>query len=552
MPFASPYSQLACKVTNLLDYAFPTDGTPSDEPIWIDSQDTTKSLSPKQALNWIKRWSFGLESRGLKPGDVVMFYTPNHIFIPPAYYGVIVAGFIFSAANPAYTIAEVAHQMRILEPKTLLVHTNLLKSALEAAAKVGIPESRLLQFSDEEVPTHEGVFDWRTMLGTSAQGKSYRWSRFTPEQAKTTIATINFSSGTTGLPKGVCISHFNLIANVEQSIALWYTKSPRPERFIGVLPLYHAFGQTCVLSMALKLLVPVYVMKAFQYDAFLETIQNYRITTLHVSPSILTMMSKRPETERYDLSSLETILSSAAPLSRQLQNECSDRLNVDIIQAWGMTEATCGATMVPRGVNDDTGSVGALFPSTECKLLDDDGSSVLKLGKPGEIYIRGPQVCLGYWKNEQATKKTIDQDGWLKTGDIMICDQRGFLKVVDRKKELIKVNGFQVASAELETVLLENEQIVDAAVVGVVLDGEELPRAYCEIREQPKGRIKPEDVQEWIKTRMSKHKWLSGGVVFVDQVPRLGSGKIQRKVVQEWAKRDAAKMKSHEIARPRI
>lgn len=221
---------------------------------------------------------------------------------------------------------------------------------------------------------------------------------------------------------------------MEQSIALWATKSELPERFIGVLPLYHAFGQTCILSMALKLLVPVYIMKAFQYDAFLETIQKFSITTLHVSPPILTMMSKRPETDRYDLSSLETILSSAAPLSRQLQNECRDRFKVDVIQAWGMTEATCGATMVPRGAKDDTGSVGALFPSTECKLLDDNGSEVLESGKPGEVYIRGPQVCLGYLKNEHATREIIDQDGWLKTGDIMIRDQRGFLKVVDRKK----------------------------------------------------------------------------------------------------------------------
>lgn len=173
--------------------------------------------------------------------------------------------------------------------------------------------------------------------------------------------------------------------------------------------------------MAPKLLTPVYVMQKFVYEDFLRCIQDHRITNLQSAPSILIMLDKRPETARYDLSSLRNILCGAAPLSKELQNAVSKKLNVNIIQGWGMTELTCAAIHVPGGCRDDSGSVGLLNPNSECKLLDDNGKEVIP-GQPGEIYIRGPHVCLGYWKNEQATKKTIDDQKWLKTGDELVLD----------------------------------------------------------------------------------------------------------------------------------
>jgi long-subunit acyl-CoA synthetase (AMP-forming) len=185
--------------------------------------------------------------------------------------------------------------------------------------------------------------------------------------------------------------------------------------------------------MSIKLNVPVYILKQFVYTEFLQTIQNYKITHLQIAPPILVMLSKRPETNNYDLSSVKYILCGAAPLSKELQNDVSRRFNVQINQGWGMTEVTCGGFYVPGGVNDDSGSVGQLFPNAECMLLDDDGKEA-KAGEPGEIYIRGPQVCLRYWKNEVATKESISEDRWLKTGDVAICDKRGYFWIVDRKK----------------------------------------------------------------------------------------------------------------------
>lgn len=323
--------------------------------------------------------------------------------------------------------------------KVVLAHPNHLEQILEAATKAKIPKDRIFQFSDRDNETRHGIPDWRHMIGTPNQGDSYRWPDLTPEESTTTVATINYSSGTTGLPKGVCVSHHNLIANVEQTIFMRYAHRPfafesRPqERWIGFLPLYHAYGQLYAVLMAIKLSVPIYIMKEFRYEDFLFAIGKYKITSLQVAPPILVMLSKRPETARYDLSSIKEVLCGAAPLSRDLQNECQRRFNIQINQGWGMTEVTCGALIVPGGIKDESGSVGRLIPDCQCKLIDDEGKEV-GVGQPGELCVRGPNVCLGYWRNDAATKEALDQNGWLKTGDIAVCNDEGNFWIVDRKK----------------------------------------------------------------------------------------------------------------------
>jgi acyl-coenzyme A synthetase/AMP-(fatty) acid ligase len=291
--------------------------------------------------------------------------------------------------------------------------------------------------------------------------------------------------------------------------------------------------------MAPKLNIPVYVMKKFVYDDFLHHIQDYRITHIQAVPPILIMLDKRPETQRYDLSSLKSILCGAAPLSRELQNSLAQRLKVNVSQGWGMTELTCGAIHVPGGLYDDSGSVGKLHPNCESMLLDDEGKEVREFGKPGELCVRGPQVCLGYWKNEQATRESIfgGKERWLRTGDIAIVKDNWYW-IVDRKKELIKVNGLQVAPAELEAILLENECVADAAVVGITINGEERPTAYISLKEHHRGSVSADELIGWMIPRVARHKQLTGGIQFVDEVPRLASGKIERKVVRLWAKRD--------------
>ncbi|ETS75249.1 hypothetical protein PFICI_13733 [Pestalotiopsis fici W106-1] len=555
MIFSSPFPSLEIPQSNILSYLFPRSEPVSDEPLWHDAKDDKQNLSARGALQWVKRLSLGLERLGVERGEVVMIYTPNHIFVPVAYLGIVGAGYVFSGANPAYTVPEVAHQIVNTGAKVILVHPKHVETAKAAAEKAQFPSSRIFQFSDFPNPSYHGISDWRSFIANESDGDAYQWPEMSPAESQTAVATVNYSSGTTGLPKGVCVSHANLIANAEQTIFIRYAKKPysfdkRPqERWIGFLPLYHAYGQLYTMLMCVKLRVPIYIMTEFRYEEFLFNIGRYRITSLQVAPPILVMLSKRPETARYDLSSLKDCMCGAAPLSKELQNDCQRRFRMQINQGWGMTEVTCGALHVPGGVLDDSGSVGCLDPNCEARLIDDEGNEV-GVNEPGELLVRGPNIMLRYWKNEAATKDSIDGDGWLKTGDVAVCNQDGFFWIVDRKKELIKVNALQVAPAELEGVLLENEHIADAAAVGITLHGEERPRAYVAIHSTSKGKVEPADIQEWIKPRVAKHKFLTGGVVFVDEVPKLASGKIQRKVMREWAKRDAAELER--ASRPRL
>ncbi|KFY75883.1 hypothetical protein V498_09855 [Pseudogymnoascus sp. VKM F-4517 (FW-2822)] len=542
MPFKSVHPYLDIPQTSLVDYLFPPGIKPSNEPLWIDSQDPSNSLSEAQVLGWSKSLSRGLRDAGLHQDEVVMLFTPNHIFVPVAYLGIVGGGYRYSAGNPVFTLRELVHQVEDVQPSVVLVHPDFALLVVEALSKIGLLNTKIFQFSDVKCTPVLGTPDWRVLLNSGAN--DYAWPSFTPEESLKKVATINYSSGTTGYPKGVMITHANIIVNAAQNIFNLVHKREIPlpdDRWLGYLPLYHAYGQLYLIIIALKRRIPVYVMKQFIFEDFLHAIQVYRITTLQLVPPILVLMSKHPDTSKYDLSSLTLALCAAAPLSKELQNHCSKRFGFNIIQGYGMTETTCGGMGMLAIDVDDTGSIGKLLPNTECKLIDNYGQEV-SYGQPGELYLRGPQVALGYWRNTAATKETIDSEGWLRTGDIAVCNEEENFWIIDRKKELIKVNGFQVAPAELEAVLLENEHIADAGVVGIKCDEEELPRAYVAIQEASKGKVTPQDIEHWIKARVAKYKYLVGGVVFVQQVPKLASGKIQRRVLREWAKKDGELM----------
>ena len=251
------------------------------------------------------------------------------------------------------------HQVSNTQAQFIFAHPTLVKTAVAAAKGANLPSGRVFAFSAEPSVITEGCKDWTDFLPSISESEPYTFPRFSEQEAMKTTATVNYSSGTTGLPKGVEVSHCNLVANLEQTIFMRYRNKPwtvstRPrEAWIGFLPLYHAYGQLYTIAMAQKLQTPVYIMKKFEYSEYLRIIQTHKITTLQIAPPIMIMLSKRPETAKYDLSSVTDILCGAAPLSKELQNQISKKLGCEIVQGWGMTEVTCGAIHVPGGTIDE-------------------------------------------------------------------------------------------------------------------------------------------------------------------------------------------------------
>lgn len=492
----------------------------------------------------------GLDILGVAEQEVILIFSPNHLFIPSVYLGAAGSKRCFTGANPIYTADEVAFQMKSTRAAIVLIHPSLLDTGIAAAKMAGIPSDRLYLFSETECAITKGINDWRSMLASAKDAHSWHWDSLEGEAALQTTAVVNFSSGTTGLPKGVCITHRNLVActaqaifNNTQGVGLDTLQS---QRWLGFLPLYHAYSQLFTINIACKLEIPVYIMPKFSFEDFLRCIQQFKITTIQLVPPVLVMMAKRDETARYDISSLTHIACGAAPLSSELQNEAMKRFELVITQGWGMTETTCAGIMMPGMTRDLTGSIGKVLPNTEACLVDDNGNEVTNDGEAGELWLRGPQIMLRYWRNEEATRESLC-DGWFKTGDVAVT-KGGKWWIVDRKKELIKVNGLQVAPAELEAVLLEHPDVADAAVVGITVHDEEMPRAYVVLKKEPKSQA-AEAIQGFVNRKVAKHKRLTGGIMFVDEVPKLASGKIVRKVLREWAKRDAEVVKGRIKAR---
>jgi 4-coumarate--CoA ligase len=541
MVHKSKFGDIDIPRCNILSYLFPSDKTPSARPVWRDARSPGKWLSPAGLLRWVQRFAVGLDRLGIATNEAIMVFTPNHIFVPVVYLGAAGSKRYYTGANPTYTVEELSFQMATVKPAVILVHPRLFNTGYAAVRKANLPSTKVFLFSDSDCPEQEGILDWKAFLAPEDDAVSWTWDDL-GQDATTQIATINFSSGTTGLPKGVCISHYNLVSNSAQTMHVKLSKQSQEanqgnERWLAFLPLYHAFSQLFTINIACRLEVTVYIMQAFSFVEFLHLIQRHRITTLQAVPPVINMLAKRPETAQYDISSLRNIMVGAAAMSAQLSNELRDRFDLFIARGWGMTETTCVGMLLPDNVRDNEGSSGYLLPSTEAKIVDEEGYEVADT--PGELWVRGPQTMLGYWNNEKATHETLTVDGWLKTGDIVVV-KNDLWWVVDRKKEIIKVNGFQVAPAELEAVLLQHKDISDAAVVGLIVDGNEYPRAYvvtC-LDLAPDG-LTERDVQIYVAGSVAKHKHLTGGVQFVRSIPRLPSGKIMRSTIRQWAKQDA-------------
>ncbi|SPQ22068.1 0a1e964b-f8ff-46b3-96fe-f2fcfced3931 [Thermothielavioides terrestris] len=545
-------------------------GPVSDHKAFIDPDNPdTNFLTMANYRLLAKRVALGLRKAGLKRGDRVLIFSGNSLIFPCIFLGVLMAGGIVSGANPAFVPRELAYQLKDSEASFLFVAAPSITTAFAAAAEAGLPRDRIFVLGNDTLPAPrlalfaqpapgvqgriDGARHWTELLaGNRLEAVAWSWEE--PANPEETTCCLNYSSGTTGVPKGVEISHHSYVAN---GVGVVHINRLRPDfaekiqndRGLAFLPFYHAYGQTYFIANLPHLGVPVYVMPAFDFLKMLAHIQRFRITTLPVVPPIVVRLAKDPNTKDYDLSSLESIGSGAAPLTREVCEEVERRFpgrDMYVRQGWGMTEVTCTAmSWDPTRVGPSAG-VGELLPNCSARLMSLDGQTpVTKAGERGELWVTGPTLMRRYWRKPEATSGAIvvDADGtrWLKTGDVAFVDRYepgAIFHVVDRVKELIKVKGNQVAPAELEGLLLESPDVADAAVIGVTIRGEELPRAY--VVRKPGSKASENDIARWLRDKVAAYKHLRGGVVFVDQIPKNPSGKILRKVLRERAQNEVS------------
>ncbi|KAK1077109.1 hypothetical protein LTR33_008365 [Friedmanniomyces endolithicus] len=493
------------------------------------------------------RTNYGIGAQGPNK-DVVTVISYGQMLVSAAFFGVIAAGGVYSAASPSSTVAEPARQVKIGNSRLLICGKEHQAVTTRAAEECGLPLSSvlLLESSPEwKLRSLEGGID-------VVSSSRLSWQTITDQQAlKDSLITILWSSGTTGLPKGVMLSHENLVAETyitALSGRQWAAKEiekgnelPAVQyRTLGHLPISHIAGLFGYLLAPMYSGGSVVWMRKYNWEDMLKCLKQYEITAFYTVPSIFLRISKSPEVTDH-FKHLVGASTGAAPMDGKLQMAANAKLgsgqDAMIGQTWGLSETTGAITMMPKGESDTTGSISPILPSVERRMVDDDFNDV-ESGQEGELLVGSPLVTNGYYNNPQATKDAF-HDGWFCTGDIGSL-RDGKFYIVDRKKELLKYKGLQVAPAEIENVLFTHPQIKEAAVVGVPAPddpGTDWPRAYV-VPVAPDA-VSEDDVKAWVADRLAPYKQLRGGVMFVDgELPKNAIGKFLRRELRDRAKRE--------------
>ena len=465
----------------------------------------------------------GLAARGFRKGDVLAIYCPNVPEYAVVFNAVAQLGGINTTINPLYTARELLNQLNDAGARFLVTTPLFLDKALEAVIGSSVEEIFVLGEATGATP-----FSDLLSVGNSPPEVTIN--------PRDDLVVLPYSSGTTGLPKGVMLTHHNLVANLCQFHG--FESQPRLEEndiVLAVLPFFHIYGMVVVMKLALAHGATVVTMPRFDMADFLALIQRYRITTVPMVPPMVLGLAKSPLVDQYDLSSLRTLFCGAAPLGAELSIEAGNRVGCPVVQGYGMTEASPVTHLSPKNAkNAKPGSIGKVIPMTEVRIVDVDTGADQGPNAEGELWIRGPQIMRGYLNQAKATADSIDEAGWYRTGDIGYADEEGFFYIVDRVKELIKYKGLQVSPAELEALLLTHPDIMDVAVIPIPdEEAGELPKAYVVTRT---GDLDNEPLAAQIMAFMaelvSPHKRIRV-IEFCSEIPKSASGKILRRVLVE-------------------
>jgi acyl-CoA synthetase (AMP-forming)/AMP-acid ligase II len=513
MVYRSPYPDVAIPRIQLTPFVLEHAGALGDHPALIDGQ-TSETLSYGALAERVRRCAAGLQARGLAPRDVVGIFSPNVPDYAVAFHGISLAGGTSTTANHLYTADELRFQLVDAGARLLICAPHLVDTARAAAEGTAVEEIIVLGEA-------EGATPFASLLEHG--GSPAAVDIDLDEHA----VTLPYSSGTTGLPKGVMLTHANLVANVCQCLPVLAVGTD--DVVMGVLPFFHCYGQTVILNNTLRQGATVVTMERFDLERFLQLIQDHRVTACFVAPPIVLALAKHPLVDQYDVSSLRFVVSGAAPLDAALQEAAARRLGCQVFQGYGLTETSPVSHSPGTALANRPGTVGPPIPNTEARLVDPVSGADAAPGDTGEVWIRGPQVMFGYLNNPDATRAMVDEAGWLHSGDIGVADGDGWFTIVDRLKELIKYKGYQVAPAELEAVLLTHPDVADACVIGIPdPEAGEIPKGLVVLR--PGASVTAEELLDHVAGRVSPQKRVRT-IEFIDAIPKSPSGKILRRAL---------------------
>ena len=478
---------------SLSDFLFAGLEEKTDRPAFIEGV-SGRAISYRELWRGAQAVAAHLTGLGLKKGERVGVLAPNGIDYILAWQGAVLAGGVVTGINPSYTAEEIAYQIQDADVRFLFASEGLVGHAPALEHLISMPF---------DLP----AADFEPVAVDSGD-----------------LASVPFSSGTSGRPKGVMLTHRNLVAMLLQMESVL---GNRPgDAVLAVLPFFHIFGMQVLMNHTIAKGLTAVIMPRFEMEKALSLIQEHKVSHFFLVPPIVVGLAKHPAVSQFDLSSLRYIMSGAAPLDAGVQAAASDRLGVAVLQGYGMTETSLAVSVMPQG-SRQPGSSGMLLPGVEVQLRCPETGQELPDGERGEIHVHGPNVMQGYLNHPEATQDCL-RDGWLRTGDIGYFDEAGHLFVVDRVKELIKYKGFQVAPAEVEGVLLTHPKIVDCAVIGIPdLEAGEVPKAFV-VSRQP---VDLAELQEYCREHLCHHKQIRQ-LERIDAIPRSPAGKALRRLLR--------------------
>ena len=510
-------SDLPLSTTSVTERVFEGLTPRLDDVVLIDGVDGRK-FTAGDVIDHVKRLAGGLREAGHVPQKPVALMAPNSPEYCIIFHAIAWAGGTITTLNPTYTAHEIRHQLRDSGAGLLITVPATLAVAKEALKE--LPEVQICVIGSADDDDSGDCQSLAELYGT-AQEQQY------PVDLDRHSVALPYSSGTTGLPKGVCLSHRSLSMNIDQTAK--GAEFQAGETAAAFLPFFHIYGMTVLMNMHLACGGVLVTMPRFDLEVFLRICQDHRARRMWIVPPVALALAKHPLVDDYDLSALEQVFSGAAPMGNALSDAVASRFDCAMLQGYGMTELAPVSHITPLST-PRSGASGLAVPNTRCRIVSPETGEDLPPGEEGELWIKGPQVMIGYLNNETATRDTLTSDGWLKTGDVAIIDADGYMFIVDRLKELIKYKGFQVAPAELEACLVAHPQIQDAAVIGLPdEEAGEVPVAFVVCADPAPS---PEEIQSYVGTQLSHYKQLHR-VTFVEAIPKSPSGKILRRLLRD-------------------